>query len=373
MRILFVITGLATGGAEQQLLRLVPRLAQDGFSVAVLALRGGDVEAALRVAGVPVVSLGLCHPQKAPVAMRALLREVRAFKPDVIQGWMYHGNLAATVACRLAMPRARLYWGIRQSLYDLAREKILTRWVIRFSAWSSRWPTAIIYNSHTARVQHERFGFCEKQGMVIDNGFDVETFSPQPLARAEVRRMLGLEPIAPLIGLIARYHPMKGHDVFLKAAVLLAGRRADVHFLLVGREVSPRNPALAAALQHPALAGRVHCLGERRDIARLTAALDIASSSSWGEAFPNAIGEAMSCGIPCVATDVGDVARIIGDTGIVVPAGDANALAEAWSRLLDAPVETRQAMGEAARSRVRDNFSIESVADRYARLYRDAP
>lgn len=141
-----------------------------------------------------------------------------------------------------------------------------------------------------------------------------------------------------------------------------------MYFLLAGRDVTPEHPVFKPWTRKPCLDGRLHLLGERTDIPRLTAALDIASSS-WGEAFPNAIAEAMSCGVPCVATDVGDVRRIVGETGIVVPAGDAAALADGWDRILALPEADRQALGVKARERVAAHFSLESVAARYAALY----
>lgn len=282
---------------------------------------------------------------------------------------MYHGNLAATVAWRWAASSAKLVWGVRQSLYDLDREKPMTRWVIRALVPLSRFPRAIVYNSHMARSQHETFGFQAKRGCVIDNGFDFDVFRPDPDARTIVRNILGLVPETPLIGLIARYHPMKGHLTFLEAAARLAQERADVHFLLVGRDVGPDNPMLSAALRHPALAGRTHCLGERDNIPLLTAALDVAcSSSSWGEAFPNALGEAMACGVPVVATDIGDVRRIVGDAGIIVPVADPGALCAAWKRLLD-DVVLRSGMGRAGRLRLSQYFTLGNLGASYAALY----
>lgn len=369
VRVLFLATGLRIGGAEKQLLHLIGGLAQKGFSSSVVALRDGPVDEEIRALGVPVEALGVSGFRALPGALQRLARVTRAFRPDLVQGWMYHGNLAASFARRWASPQARLLWGVRQSLYDLRREKALTRQAIRASAWMSTGVQAIVYNSHTARAQHEAAGFAAARGCVIDNGFDTEGFRPDPAARRAVRDMLGLTESTPLIGLIARYHPMKGHAVFLQAAALLAQRRPDVHFLLVGKEVSPDNKALAASFSAPALAGRVHCLGERSDVPLLTAALDIASSS-WGEAFPNAIGEAMSCGVPVVATEVGDVRRIAGEAGIVISPGDVEGLARAWEALLDDPARRRK-MGEAGRRRVQAQFSVEAMAERYRALYEE--
>jgi glycosyltransferase involved in cell wall biosynthesis len=373
-RVLFVVTGLMTGGAEMMLWKLLSTFS-GAIEPAVVSLLGpGRLSREITALGVPVQHLDLRRPWMFPATAWHIGKFLRRFNPHVIQGWMYHGNLAALAARSFCAGSPRLVWGIRQSLYDLRNEKRGTRWVIRLTARLSGRVDAIVYNSETARAQHEALGFSPPHSLVIDNGFDTELFRPDPTAYREVRKELGLAADTPLIGLIARSHPMKGHEVFLGAAAMLVERMPAVHFLLAGKNVTATNPVFASWAAMPVLAGRLHLLGERRDVARLTAALDIASSSSsWGEAFPNALGEAMSCAVPCVATNVGDVPRIVGDTGIVVPAGDAQALALAWERLLSGPPQARIALGEAARRRVQENFALQRVAAQYQRLYSSEP
>ncbi|TXF13347.1 glycosyltransferase [Pelomicrobium methylotrophicum] len=369
MRVLYIITGLQTGGAERQLGRLLACLHGGRIDAAVVSLAPrGPVSSEIESLGVPVWHLGLDQPWRLPWAAARLVSIAKRFRPDVIQGWMYHGNLAASIAGRV-LDRP-VVWGVRQSLYDLKRERPGTRAVIRLSArWSNR-VAGIVYNAALSRTQHEAFGFARESGWVIGNGFDGREWCPDAAARASVRAELGIAPDAPLIGLIARYHPMKGHEIFLDAAARLALARPDVHFLLAGREVTPAHPLFAAHCHNKPLAGRLHLLGERADIPRLNAALDIASSSSsWGEAFSNALAEALLCGVPVAATDVGDARIIVGDAGIVVPRGDACALANAWQALLDSGFEARQAMGRAGRERLLAVYSVEAVAQAYARLY----
>jgi glycosyltransferase involved in cell wall biosynthesis len=368
-RLLFLTTGLATGGAENQLARLLASF-KDRIEPAVISLAPrGPVSAEIEALEVPVWHLDLVSAADLPrVAVRLALL-ARRFQPDVMQGWMYHGNLAALFTAAGLGKRVPVVWGIRQSLYDLEREKPNTQRVIRLGArWSSR-ATAIVYNAHLARTQHEAIGFAAERGEVIGNGFDGQAWQPDEEARRSVRAEFGIAPDAPLIGLIARYHPMKGHEVFLDAAVRLAERDPKVHFLLAGRDVEPSHPIFQPYAQVAALAGRLHLLGERADIPRLTAALDIASSSSWGEAFSNTIAEALCCGVPVVATDVGDSREIVGDEGVIVPAGDAKALASAWQRLLDAGTEARRVLGQRGRARVLERYSINAVADAYLQLY----
>jgi glycosyltransferase involved in cell wall biosynthesis len=171
-----------------------------------------------------------------------------------------------------------------------------------------------------------------------------------------------------LIGLIGRYDPMKDHSTFNKAACLLLRERRDVHFILAGRDVKWENKPLAKQIRD-VWKGHFHLLGERNDVANIGAALDVASSSSYGEGFPNIIGEAMSCGVPCVVTDVGDSERIVGDTGRVVPPKDPDALAKAWKELIDLGEEGRERLGLAARKRIRDHFELSQISKKYEAFY----
>ena len=222
-------------------------------------------------------------------------------------------------------------------------------------------------NSEAGRAAHLRLGYRPRRWEVIPNGFDTALFRPDPKSRAAMRRALGIPGKAPLIGMLARFDPMKDHATFLAAAAHLAAERPDIHFLVAGRGVIPENSALAAG---PALAGRLHLLGERPDAPCLLAALDIATlTSAFGEGFPNVIGEAMACAVPPVATDVGDAKLLIGATGRVVPPRNPVALAAAWDEILALNPGHRAAMGAAARERIVGNYSLQAVIERYSALY----
>ena len=372
MRILFISTGLGTGGAEKQLAGLLAALREQGAELSVVSLASpGPVSKEIGVLNVPLWHLGLGQPWRLPQAVVRLIAIARRFQPDVLQGWMYHGNLAALVVKWILGGRVPATWGVRQSLYDLEREKPMTRGVIRLSAQLSAQADAIVYNARLSRQQHEAFGFASSSARVIGNGFDDNVWQPDANARASVRKELGVLPGTPLIGLIARYQPMKGHEVFLEAARRLGELHPDVHFLLAGKGVRVDTPKFAQWMAtFPSLAGRVHLLGERGDIPRLTAALDIASSSSWSEAFSNTIGEALLCAVPVVATDVGDARELVGNAGRIVQPGDAQAMSQAWEELLTMSFHERRRIGMAGRERVRCQHGLKTVAARYFELYR---
>jgi glycosyltransferase involved in cell wall biosynthesis len=205
---------------------------------------------------------------------------------------------------------------------------------------------------------------------VIPNGFDLEQYKPNRQAYSDVRKMLNLDGSCFLIGLVARFDPQKDHHNFIKAAAILNKRHPQVHFLLCGDGVDATNKELMEWIKAAKIETNVHLLGRRDDVAVLNSALDIASTSSRGEGFPNVIGEAMACGVPCVVTDVGDSALLVGETGLVVPPKDEIALASAWQNILTMPVSMRNSLGVKARERVLIKFSLSSIVDQYQSLYR---
>lgn len=370
LRILFVITGLDFGGAERMLLNLVSRMAPaHDISVVSLAERG-PMATDFEQAGASVTALNMRGPRSfLPAALR-LARHVRSFRPEVVSTWMYHADLIGALAARLAGVRA-IAWGIHNGDLAIASTKRSTRMVIRANAWlSGRLPRRILCCSHAARRLHVAQGYRDDLFEVIPNGFDMERFQPSDEAQATVRAELGLAHDAFLVGLVARWHPVKDHSGFLRAATQLAQAHPDVHYLLVGSDCDPANLELARLVSAAGLAGKAHLLGARDDVPRLTAALDIAASSSTGEAFPNVLGEAMACGVPCVATDVGDSAYIVGTAGRIVPPHDPAALATALAELVRMPAPERRALGEQARSRIRQNFELGLVAKRYETAFR---
>jgi glycosyltransferase involved in cell wall biosynthesis len=217
---------------------------------------------------------------------------------------------------------------------------------------------------------HLVLGYAAEKLLYIPNGFDTERFRPDPASRVSVRSELGLPPETRLIGYVARYDPQKDHDTFLAAARKLAATDPDTHFVLCGSEITPHNTDLVAAIRRHGIADRCHLLGMREDMPRITASLDLATTASaYGEAFPLVIGEAMACGVPCVVTEVGDSPLIVGETGAAIPPRDPDALSDGWRRLLSLSAEARKVMGERARTRIIEDFSLRQTTRAYEDLY----
>lgn len=355
IRVAHVITSTDTGGAQTMLRKLLAHIDRSAFTSTVISLApAGPMTEALQSVSIDM------RPRAVELWKLARLRSLlRAAKPDVVQTWMYHANLAGGMASRLSVA-APVIWNIRASGFDwrAGHTAHVINPAVRLGALASRFvPKRTIYVSQRALASHEQLGY-RGPNEIIPNGFDVAEYRPDPDARRSLRRELGLKDETLLVGLVARVHPIKNHALFLAAARAIAKQRQDVRFVLCGEGVTSLD----------AFEG-VHALGSRSDMPRVTAALDIACSSSFAEGFPNTLGEAMACGVPCVATDVGDSAYLIGDTGLVVPSNDEAAFANACLRLLD-DAGLRARLGRAARERIEQHFEIGVITKRYEHLYR---
>ena len=332
----------------------------------------GPVGEQIEALGVPVRELGMERGSPNPWYVFRLAAWLRNSRPDIVQTWMYHANIVGGFAAKLTggIP---VVWGIHASRLESRSSKRLTMWTVRASArLSASLPARIVSASRSAHRLHAEIGYDRDKMQVIPNGFDLDHFAPDAAARISVRRELDLADDATLIGMVARVDPQKDHGNFINAAALLRTRLPDAHFLLCGSGVTEANQWMSELVRGAGIGVKCHLLGKRDDIPRLTAALDVATtSSSYGEAFPLVIGEAMASGVPCVVTDVGDSAYIVGETGRVVPVGDPYALAMGWLDIVAKPADERRAMGEAARARVVSLFSVDDVVSRYQDLYRE--
>jgi glycosyltransferase involved in cell wall biosynthesis len=374
LRILHVITWLGPGGAENMLFKLLSAMDRARFESRVASLTtDGVIGERIRSLGIETSILGMRRGVPSPSGVVRLARLVRRWQPHVVQTWMYHADLIGGIAAKLGAPGTPVVWGLRNSDLDPSTVRRTTLWTVRAcGALSGTIPLRIVSCSRAACAIHERLGYARDKMIVIPNGFDLSKFRPDGDARAAIRAELGIPPAAPLIGMLARFDAQKDHANFLRAAADLRARIPEAHFLLAGAGVDGENRRLRELAHENCVADRVHLLGLRLDVQRIQAALDVATlSSAYGEAFPNTVGEAMACAVPCVVTDVGDSSAIVGDTGRTVPPRNATALAAAWAEILSLPPDQRSALGGRARRRVESEFSLPTVAARYSQLYQE--
>ncbi len=372
MNLTLIITNLATGGAEMMLHKLLQNIDRSRFQPTVISMMGkGEIGPRIEALGIPVYTLGMRRGIPNPWVAVRLARLLRRLQPDVVHTWMYHADLLGGLAARLAGCH-RVVWCLRNSNLSRTENNRSTLAVVKLcAALSGRVPRVIVSCSVRARQVHAAVGYVDEKIHVIPNGFDLDRFVPDAAARASVRAELGLPHDAPLVGVVARYDPQKNHLGLVQAATQVLAQWPQVHFVLAGKDVDGGNAELQAAIAtHPGLAAHMHLLGRRDDVPRLMAAFDVlALSSSHGEAFPNVLGEAMACGVPCVVTDVGDSAEIVGRTGRVVAVGDMAGLARELVALLNLPADERAALGQQARQRVQENYEIGHVTRMYEAMY----
>lgn len=369
VRICHLITTLDVGGAELMLARLVTRMDTTRFhNVVVSLVPPGEVGAQLRASGVSVHGLDMDRGQPAIGASLRLVRFLRRERPAILQTWLYHADLLGLVCGRLAGVPGIL-WNIRTTNMDMNAYRPLSGVTFRLCRALSGWPDAVIANSYAGREYHERCGFHARRWLVIPNGVDTEAFAPNPNARMAARRELGATTSTLVIGFVARLDPMKDHDTFIEAARLFSQQAPEARFVLVGAGVSSEHREVMGRLERAGIADRTFCLGQRSDMPSVTCAFDIASSCSKGEGFPNSVAEAMACAVPCVVTNVGDSARVVGDAGCVVPAGDPRALAGSWLKLRSLGPQRRLELGARARHRVVSYYSLNRAITEYENLY----
>lgn len=346
------------------------RSTQNELQHSVIALQdSNDLITHLKEFGIPVLEIGM---KNSIPTVRSIIK-VRSFitqiAPDLIQGWMYHGNLAASVG-RLNKDIPLIY-NIRHSLHHIGNEKLMTRWVIRLNSFFSHKLEGIIYNSNISRNQHENLGFASNSSITIPNGFDVEFYKPNRKFRLEIRRELNLSDNTLLFGQVGRNHPMKGHKTFMNAALEVIKRDdSKCHFLLVGRGIA-KDKNLLDIRRKLNMEEHITFFDQRLDIEKIWNAVDVGVLSSlWGEGFPNVIGEAMACANPCIVTDVGDTAHIVNSFGKVVPPDDVESLALAMHEMLSLDENRRKVLGKKARNRIINKFSIDEVSKKYMVYYK---
>lgn len=369
IRIVHVITGLNVGGAERMLLGLASAGRAAGLESTVICLApAGPVSHLLEAQNVAVHHLDSKTVWSFPLQLRRLSVLIRDARPDLIQGWMYHGNLAALLASRkLGAP---VVWNVRQSLRRLDLFKATTRLTIRANALLSSRVDGIIYNSHIARQQHEAAGFSRHIGTRIPNGVDLDRFSDQNAGRDVTRQRLGIADDELVVLSIGRVHPIKGHNILMQSMRGVINAVPKVRFLVVGRGASWGEEPFTDYQSESLLRDRAILMGQSSDVVELLSAADVFVSPSETEGFPNAVAEAMAAGLPCVVTDVGDCGLLVDDCGEIVAPGEPDSLVAGLLQMLLLESNERRAIGARARTRIQTDYSLRGVVQQYAQHYR---
>lgn len=295
--------------------------------------------------------------------------------PDVVQTWMIHSNIIGGLAAKL-IGIEKIFWGIHQTTLSNSKTKPMSLLITKINAFFSNFiPKKIIYCAEKSREDQEAIGFKKTKGEVIQNGYNVENFCPKKSIDQTLRNELGISNDSPLLGYVGRYHPMKDLGNLIRSLTLLNQNLKNVNAVLVGSNIDHNNKELVNLIEEYKLNHRVHLVGERNDIPSFMNSIDLlVLCSSYGEAFPNVLNEAMSCGTPCVTTNIGDSALIVGNTGWVIPPNDSDALAQAINKALEEKQSNQKLWIQRekdCRNRVINNFSLEMMTKKYLKLWTD--
>ncbi len=368
IRVIHLITGLNTGGAEIALLRLLSKMDRQKFDLHIISMIPvGSIGEKIRDLGLPVSSLEMQPGQPSLRGFLRLLQFLKQIRPDVLQTWLYHADLMGLLAAKVAGLQT-IVWNIRSAEMDFLQYRWLSGQVVKLCALLSSWPTAVIVNSRAGQTIHTRLGYHPREWIFLPNGIDTQIFQPDPEARAKVRAEWQVEADEILIGIVGRIDPQKDHATFIRTAALASQALPKLRFVCVGsgpEDYQVRMKELSTQLNLTNL----RWAGARTDMPAVYNALDVLVSSSIGEGFPNVVAEAMACEKPCVVTTVGDSSILIAETGMCVPSGNPEALAEGLLRMLALPAVERTRLGQKARQRIADNFSLQKMVSEYTALY----
>jgi glycosyltransferase involved in cell wall biosynthesis len=364
--VVHIITGLNDGGAEAVLYRLVTNDHTRKHCV-ISMMAAGKYGPLLQQEGIEVFCLGMPQGRVTIRGVWRLWSLLRVFKPQVVQTWMYHADLIGGVVARLAGVKT-ICWGIHHSNLTLGMVKRSTIIVAKICArLSGMIPTHIVSCSEQAAMVHQKLGYCAYKFSVIANGYDLQKFDPVVNARVGLLKTLGVPDNTALLGMVARFDPQKDHANLIAALSQVKKQNPQFCCVLVGTDMVSTNRELIELLRKFNMKDHVKLLGPRNDIPFIMSAIDIHVLSSLSEAFPNVLAEAMACATPCVTTDVGDAALIVGETGWVMPAGNAedmaSALLESFVALADTPGWIIRK--NRARQRIVENFSLEKMLNAY--------
>ncbi|MDR4465257.1 MAG: glycosyltransferase [Nitrospira sp.] len=355
MHVLFLIRSLDRGGAERQLVVLARELHQRGHRVSVaVCYSGGALEGDLKDASVRIIPLDKRGRWDVAGFLVRLIRTVRSERPDLLYAYIMD---LMTVFVQPFLRSMKIVWSIRSSNMDYSRYDWLCGTSYALSCWFSKSADLIISNSYAGRQVRVADGYPSERTVVIPNGIDTKRFYPNGEARDRIRIQWGVREDEFLIGLVGRLDPMKDHETFFQAAVLLLQKSNQVRFVCVGDGPAEYSAALQDRAKRLGLSDRMMWVGGQSEMPHIYNALDLlVNSSSYGEGFANVLGEGMACGVPCVATDVGDSGLVIGDSGQLVPPKDPAALKTAMFRVL-----SRKPAAAEIRRRIVEHFSVENL------------
>lgn len=368
MRIVHVIVGLGDGGAERTLFKLVTNDHVNTHEVISLTSLG-KYGPLLRREGITCEAMRWKNSRSIQIILR-LTRALRSSKPEVVNAWMPHSALLVSLLW-VFIGRPGLFWSIRATDYGRGLRSTPTRLVISILALLSNFvPKKIFVVGQRALEKHVAWGFSKEKMVHIPNGYRIQSLVEHNSVAARIVEPSHRKNFM-VFGMVARYHPQKNHKGLLLALSRVIAERDDWILKLVGSGVSESNRELVEQIESLGLSKNVFLVGQVDEPERIYRTLDVhILPSSFGEGFPNVVAESMLAGVPNLVSDVGDSARVVGDTGWVVPPNSSQALVDTILLVLNCGQEELLLSGMRARERIEQNFSLDAMVENYVREYR---
>lgn len=368
-KVLHIITSSDVGGAEKMLEKLCAHdLKRKNV---VISLRPkGTIAFELEKLGIPVFSMNMTSGRQFFSITFKLHSLIKLIEPDIILTWLPHSNLIGGFSS-LFTQNTKLIWSIRQTTIgqDIS---FVSSMIIRIGGLFSRFlPKKIISCSIQAKKAHTRIGYISGKITVIPNGFQIMDFEHMNQIRHSFREKLGMGNQDRLIGIVGRFDPIKDHKLFVDVASMVNKKYQGLKFIMVGRGLDDNNVDLVCWLKQAKIYQNTILVGEVANVSDYLSAMDIFCLTSRSEGFPNVVGEAMSMRVPCVVTDVGDAAYLVGNTGRVVPPNSKHEFTQGLIDILDLSVEELTGLGNKAYERIRDCFSIDYIHQQYDLVYNE--
>lgn len=364
IKVTHIIAGLNQGGAEMMLYKVLKYSDRNKYNIQVISMMDhGSLKEKILELGIPVDTL---HIKRGEISIIALCKAIKLCKEsDILQTWMYHADFLGFLISIFL--RKKVIWGIHHANLEKGKNKRTTLSIAKINSFFSRWVDCIVSCSYKAEGVHIKYGYDKSKFIVIPNGFEIDRFYPITNARNILEKEFPILKGKVLFSLVARYDILKDHRNCIKALNIVQKKFSNFILLLCGTDMDKNNKELLSTIYENNLQEKILLLGKREDIPLIMSATDIYISSSSGEAFPNVIGEAMACGTPCVVTDVGDSAYMVGETGKVVERQNSIQLAEAILNFLND--NEYKEISQKCRERIIENFEIKNITRKYNSLW----
>jgi len=367
-KIVHIISGLQVGGAERSLFNICNSSLNDSFKQYVICLGNrGYYSQKIEEIGLEIyhINFSSWHFVKSLIKFITVLKKI---SPNIIQGWMNHGNFASILALLILNFKPIIYWNIRQSFYKNKNDLFYTNFLFLLNILFSRIPKKIIINSNISKIQLQNFGFNIDSFNFIPNGFDPNYWVRDLSFRKLERANLGIENLDFVIGYVGRYHPMKNIILLLKAFEIISINFPNSKLVIIGymeanfnkfeKQVFDRIPNK-----------QIMMLNKLYNINKYYSIFDLFTlCSASSEGFPNVLGEAMSCELCCISTNVGEASALLQDAGFIIPVDDLDALVSKITNCIE-NLEITKNMGIMARNKIIKSYSLQNTVNQYTILY----